>query len=381
MNALVSTINMTVLQSSYRFINMTFPQSPIRCYRACPPIFNLQYINRYILTALIILTNLISVNAQQLEGNISLHGFADNREYAKSNRFSQTIFGTRFSPEIGLLLDSVHRIRVGFNALHEFGSPKFTAKIDPVIYYQYQKDKWDFYVGVFPRQNLLSDYPRIIFKDTLAYYRPNVEGMLVKYQTQHGNETIWIDWTSRQTDLDRETFLFGVSGKYKTGLFFTEHYAMMFHNAGPGINIPGDHIQDNGAAALKLGLDLSDRTFLDTLTLKLGGVMSFERTRSVTGWQTPRGYLLELHAGYKRFAITNSFYHGEGHRLIYGDQFYTAKTYNRADLIYTPIKFKNIEGQFVFSFHFLEGVMDNQQAFSLKYNISGSRSLKQNADH
>jgi hypothetical protein len=345
------------------------------------PSSNFQLLNRFILTVTIILTNLISVDAQQLEGSISLHGFVDNREYAKSNRFSQTIFGTRFSPEIGLLADSVHRIRVGFNALHESGSSKFTVKIDPVIYYQYQKEKWDFYVGVFPRQNLLSDYPRIIFKDTLNYYRPNVEGMLVKYQTQHGNEVVWIDWTSRQTDLDRETFLFGVSGKYKTGLFLTEHYVMMFHNAGPGISIPGDHIQDNGAAVLKAGLDLSDKTFLDTLTLKLGGVMSFERTRSVGGWNTPKGYLLELHAGYKRFAISNSFYQGEGHQLINGDQFYTAKTYNRADFIYTPIKFKNIEGQFVFSFHFLEGVVDNQQAFSLRYNISGSKNLKHKVDY
>ena len=120
-------------------INIIILQSPINMNALISYISNLKSI--FILTVLIILTNLITVNAQQLEGSISLHGFADNREYAKSNRFSQTIFGTRFSPEIGLLLDSIHRIRVGFNALHEFGSPKFTAKIDPVIYYQYKKEK------------------------------------------------------------------------------------------------------------------------------------------------------------------------------------------------------------------------------------------------
>ncbi|WP_026897836.1 hypothetical protein [Daejeonella oryzae] len=336
---------------------------------------------KYILTVFLLVTSLVSINAQHLEGNISLHAFADNREYANSNRFSQTIFGARFSPEIGLLIDSVHRIRVGFNALHEFGSPKFAAKIDPVIYYQYQKDKWDFYIGSFPRQNLLTDYPRVIFKDTLTYYRPNIEGMLAKFQTRHGNEKVWIDWTSRQTDLDRETFLFGISGKYQTGIFFTEHYAMMFHNAGPGIDIPGDHIQDNGAAAIKLGIDLSDKTLLDSLTFNIGGVMSFERTRNVSDWQTPKGYLLEMHAAYKRFAFSNSFYQGNGHQLIYGDQFYTAKTYNRSDFFYTPIKYKNIEGQFIFSFHFLEGEVDNQQAFSLRYNLSGSKNLKRQSNY
>lgn len=314
--------------------------------------------------------------SQELEGNINLHSFADNREYAHSNRFSQTIFGTRVSPELGILIDSVHRIRVGFNALHEFGSPKFTNKIDPVVYYQYQKSKWDFYIGSFPRHNLLDDYPRAIFKDTLAYYRPNVEGMLVKAKIGKGHETLWIDWTSRQTDLDRETFLFGLSGVYKPGIFFISHYAMMFHNAGPGISIPGDHIQDNGAASLKLGIDLSDRTILDSLTFNTGALMSFERTRSIGDWETPSGILLEMHAGYKQFALTNSFYTGQGHSLIYGDQFYTAKQYNRTDFMYTPIRHKNIEGTFIFSFHFLEGVTDNQQAFSLRYNLNGKKSFK-----
>ncbi len=313
--------------------------------------------------------NVLSGYAQQAEVAVSLHTFADNREYANSNRFSQTIFGARLSPEIGLLIDSTHRIRLGFNALHEFGSPRFTTKIDPVIYYQYNKKAWDFYMGVFPRQNLLDDYPRAILKDTLAYYRPNVEGMLVKLNTGKGFQTVWIDWTSRQTDLDRETFLFGLSGIYKPGIFFISHYAMMFHNAGPGISIPGDHIQDNGAAAVKIGVDLSSRTALDSLTVNVGGIMSFERTRSVSDWQTPAGFLFEMHGAYKNFGLTNSLYLGEGHNIIYGDQFYTAKQYNRTDFSYTPIRYRNIEGKFVFSLHFLEGEVDNQQAFSLRYHI------------
>ncbi|HYK77768.1 MAG TPA: hypothetical protein VEV16_12395 [Daejeonella sp.] len=313
---------------------------------------------------------------QEVEGNVNFHTFADNREYAHSNRFSQTIFGARFSPEVGLRIDSVHRFRIGFNALHEFGSPKFAVKTDPVAYYQYQKQNWDFYMGMFPRYNLLSDYPRVIFKDTLNYFRPNVEGMLLKYAGKFGHETVWIDWTSRQTDLDRETFLFGLAGKLQTGAFFVSHYAQMFHNAGPGIPIPNDHIQDSGAAVVKLGVDLSGRTALDSLTINTGGVMSFERVRNVTDWHTPKGLLLELYAGYKYFYVINSFYHGQGHHLTYGDTFYTAKTYNRLDLGLAPLRFKNIEGRFAFTLHFVEGVVDNQQSFNLRYNLGGSRSLK-----
>ena len=149
------------------------------------------------------------VEAQELEAAVNLHTFADNREYNKSERFSQTIFGLRFSPEIGLRLDSTHRIRLGFNALHEFGSTKFTDKIDPVAYYEYQKQDWNFYMGVFPRHQLLSDFPRAVLKDTFNYYRPNVEGMLLKFENKNWRQLLFIDWTSRQTATARENLFSG----------------------------------------------------------------------------------------------------------------------------------------------------------------------------
>lgn len=328
----------------------------------------------YILVLLLTISNI--VRAQDVEGAVGLHSFADNREYGKSGRYPQTIFGIRISPELGLLLDSTHRIRVGFNALHEFGSPKFTNHIDPVVYYQYMKNNWNFYMGAFPRYKLLTDYPRSILTDTLNYYRPNVEGMLVKYENEHFRQTVWIDWTSRQTATARENFLFGLSGSYKTGIFFISHYAMMLHNAGPAVSIEGDHIEDNGALAVKVGLDLSNNTFLDSLTINAGGLMSFERVRTIGGWQTPKGLLLEFHAEYRRFGIINSYYNGEGHNIKFGDRFYTSKVYNRTDLTWRPILFKNIEGILDLSFHFVDGVVDSQQAFGLRYNIMGSKKIR-----
>ena len=319
-----------------------------------------------------------STFAQELEGNLSFFGFMDNREYMKSGRYSQTIFGTRISPEVGLRIDSVHRLRVGFNALYEFGSQRanFFDKIEPVIYYQYEKKNVDFFIGSFPRQNLVDDYPRALLSDTLNYYRPNVQGMLGKYETSTFREIIWLDWTSRQTNIDRETFIFGLSGKYQPNKFFISHHAYMFHNAGAAIEVPGDNLQDNGAATVKLGVDLSKSTFLDSLTIAAGGMMSFERTRSVSDFVTPMGFVADLFLGYKRFSITNTFYAGEGHHLILGDKFYDAKTYNRIDFGWTPILFKNISGRFVFTYHYADGIMDNQQAFFLRYNISGSKKLR-----
>ncbi|TKC01051.1 hypothetical protein [Pedobacter cryophilus] len=326
----------------------------------------------------LILTN-TAIKAQVVEGNLHLFGFMDNREYANSKRVSQTIFGNRISPEIGLKLDSFNRIRVGFNALYEFGSQKnnFFDKVDPVVYYQHEKNNFSFYIGSFPRLNLLNDYPRGLLKDTLNYYRPNVEGMLAKYETTKFKETIWIDWTSRQTNNDKETFLFGLSGRYKPSAFFISHYAYLFHNAGAAIPIPGDFLQDNGGAQIEIGLDLSKKGLLDSLTISAGAMVSIERTRAISSsFNTPAGFISNLYAAYKKFSVQNTFYAGEGHHIIYGDPFYTSKTYNRVDLGWTPIRFKNLEGKFVFSYHFLDGVTDNQQAFFLRYNIGGSKSIK-----
>lgn len=328
---------------------------------------------------LIFLLSQASLKAQILEGNFNYFGFMDNREYANSNRFPQTIFGNRISPELGLKLDSFNKIRVGFNALYEFGSQKnaFFDKVDPVIYYQHDKNNFSFYIGSFPRLNLLDNYPRGLLKDTLNYYRPNIEGMLAKYQTDKFRETVWLDWTSRQTNNDKETFLFGLSGMYKPSTFFVSHYLYVFHNAGASIPIPGDFLQDNGGVQAEIGFDFSKKGLLDSLTISAGAMMSIERTRAVSSsFTTPIGFVSNIYAGYKKFSIQNTFYSGEGHQIIYGDTFYTSKTYNRVDLGWAPIKSKNLEGKFVFSYHFVDGVTDNQQAFFLRYNIGGSKSLK-----
>ncbi|WP_442795122.1 hypothetical protein [Pelobium manganitolerans] len=316
-----------------------------------------------------------TASAQQLEGAINFHGFVDNREYAKSSRYSPTYFGARFSPEVGILVDSAHRFRIGVNILKQFGSKDFADKISPVIYYQYQKQKHNFFIGAFPRLNLIDDYPIALLSDTLNYFRPNIEGMFYQYKTANFKQNLWIDWTGKQTATDRETFLFGFSGKYQPGLFYLSHYAYMFHNALSATSPPNQHLEDNGAVELLLGLDFSKKTFLDSLTISAGPLVSIERTRNVTGIQTPAGLITYLYAAYKQFAVKNTFYKGEGHHLINGDMFYSDKQYDRLDVSWKPIKYKNIEGGFVFSFHFLNGIIDSQQAFSLRYALSGGKNL------
>jgi hypothetical protein len=324
---------------------------------------------------LFLLTTILTAGAASAQ-NVDFHlngmGFFDNREYKEFVTRSRTYSGVRITADVGFNIDSNNHFIFGANALHEFGGNPFFLRVNPVAYYSYTGKNWLFNAGAFSREGLLTDYPRAMLNDTLRYYRPNVEGLLTRFKSDHVTETVWIDWVSRQTNVDREQFLFGFSGKYQPSLdgpFYVSHYFFLLHDAGPGIAIPDDHIQDNGAAQIRLGANLSHKTFLDSLSFEAGGMLSLERSRGIDGWQKPKGFVASAYASYKRFALNDEFYKGDGHHITFGDAYYQYKTYNRLDIIYTPFIAKGLKGQFVLSLHNTPGNFSNQEAFRLTFDI------------
>ncbi|MDR6942627.1 hypothetical protein [Mucilaginibacter pocheonensis] len=322
------------------------------------------------------LFTVICSTAAFAQNSLDIHfngmGFMDNREYKDFVLRSRTYSGVRTALDLGLNIDSVHHFIVGVSGIHEFGAQPYFLKVDPVAYYSYTGKNWLFNAGAFPREGLLSDYPRALLNDTLRYYRPNVQGLLTRYTNEHFTETAWIDWVSRQTNTDREQFLFGFSGKYRPSLFspfYISHYFLLMHDAGPAIAIPNDHIQDNGGAQIRLGLDLSHKTILDSLSFEAGGMMSFERTRGIDGFQKPAGFVASAYLSWRRFALFDEFYKGKGSHIIYGDSFFEKKTYNRLDIMYTPFLYKRIKGQFILSLHQTPGYFSNQEAFRITFDL------------
>ncbi|HEY2580333.1 MAG TPA: hypothetical protein VGI43_00915, partial [Mucilaginibacter sp.] len=152
--------------------------------------------------------------------------------------------------------------------------------------------------------------------------------------------------------------------------FYIVHYFMLEHNAGAAILTPNDHIQDNGGAQLRFGLDFSKKQhLLDSLSIEAGGMMSLERTRGVDALQTPLGFVASLYAGYGRFAIFDEFYDGQGSHINYGDSFYTKHFYDRLDFIITPFTAHGLRGQFIFSLHRTPGYTSNQEVFRVTYDL------------
>lgn len=310
---------------------------------------------------------------KQVNYNLFVHSFCDNREYFNTVQYPQTIFGTRISPTISLHTDSAQQFVMGVNALREFGASHsgLLNQIDPIAYYQYAKKPFYFAMGVFPRKALIDDYPRALLTDTLNYYRPNVEGMLLKLYGKWGYETVFIDWTSRQTNTARETFMYGIAGRLKKNIFFLDHYSIVYHRAGPIIRIPGDRINDYYSLYARAGIDASHKiSFFDSLSISAGLIASIEIIRDPFITTQPNGFIAEACIEHKGLGIREVFYTGQGHHLDYGDAFYKAKVYNRNDLYFTPINFKNIKGRFIYSLHYIENHIEHQQAFQLTYSFT-----------
>ncbi len=313
---------------------------------------------------------------QNFEYNVLFDGIGDNREYFSGYAIPQTILGTRGAFEIGLEIDK-HRIRIGSSKLFEFGSGIDFHKPKIILYYQYSDKTKEFLMGSFARKNRI-DFPLAMLTDTLLYYRPNIEGLYTELKWDWGKQNIFADWVSRQTDTIRENFTVGFSGEISHNNLFLQNYFIMYHDAGPAIDIPGDHIKDYIGYALQIGLKTNDDSKIDGY-IKAGILNSNYRERNVTnGNIAGNSFFAGLYAKYKNYAIKSTLSAGGSHVFAQGDHFYHAKNYLRTDVIWYLINHENVKGVFNLSFHITDWKnLDQQQQLSIIYKFGGVKPFKQ----
>ena len=304
--------------------------------------------------------------AQNFEYQVLFEGIADNREYFNPIALPQTIMGSRGAFEIGVEIDN-HRIRGGFSHLYEFGSHLDFHEPKLTLYYQFEDDKKEFLFGAFPRKGKIN-FPLAMLSDTLLYYRPNIEGLFLESRWDWGKQNVFVDWTSRQTETERENFLVGFSGEIAHENLFLQNYILLFHNAGPAIDIPGDHIKDFLGFAFQAGARTNKNTPVQA-EIKAGILHSSYRERSVTdGFINAESLFAEAKARYKNLAIKSALSSGGSHKFAFGDKFYGAKNYLRTDLIWHFINHEKIKAKVNYSFHIIDWAdLDQQQQLSLIY--------------
>ncbi len=311
----------------------------------------------------------VLVVAQKFEYEVTFEGIGDNREFFSGEAYPQTILGSRGGFEAGLATGN-HRIRTGLSHLFEFGSDIDFHKPKLTLYYQYLNERKEFKFGAFPRRGTI-DFPLAMLTDTLLYYRPNIEGLFGRVNWDWGFQYGFVDWVSRQTDLKRENFMAGFSGKIFYDKFFLENHLLLFHDAGPAIDLPGDHIKDYFGYAFRAGIRTPGETEFQG-HLKAGILTSMFRERTVTnGFINETTLFAEAQGRYKNYGIKSVLSSGGSHKFAYGDLFYRVENYLRTDVIWYFINYKRVKGKFNLSFHVIDwNDLDQQQQLSIIYVFS-----------
>ena len=311
---------------------------------------------------------------QSFKWQTGLSGFFDNREYQTPYAESQTLFGTRIFGYANLKLNREIEIGTGLDLLYEFGDNLRKNNLKPVLYLHFNKDFVDFYFGSFPRRNLIVS-PRMLLSDTIQYYRPNCEGLYLNLNQSWGFQSAWLDWTSRQGDTIREVFQVGGTGMAWKGIFYYRHDFVMTHYAKSSNQTLNNTIRDNGGLYAGVGVNLSPYLF-DSLTISTGLCFSYDRIRGATDLTYSHGSLTNLYIEVFRIGIRTSTYVGTGQVLLWGDQLYRAKYYNRLDFIWHFFRKKNITGSVEFSLHVVEDILDVSQVLKIRATIGDEYKIR-----
>ena len=340
---------------------------------------------------IVLLLLAVAVNSgfsQEILYKAGIHNFFDNNEFADCPvGTSQTMAGVHIAPQLGLQWDTIHRIFVGIDAMHEYGSDKTFGYHDIIAYYELDRKPFRFYMGAFPRTVALDRYPLFFFQDSVTNYRPVMNGLFWEIYSKKGDYmNIWLDWISRQTFSNRETFFMGWSGRYNWKVLYGQHFGYMYHFAGtmdPAIDMS---VHDNGRLWTALGVDLASKTPFDKLDFNAGWAVGLEQDRAAnTGWECPQGLLSELRIEYRGLGAFNTYYKGNSQdkyydefesQLYWGDRLYRATRYDRLDGYLYLMKTDNITLKFIFSLHFVGPGMYTEQQLYATFDLDNLKNKK-----
>jgi len=321
------------------------------------------------------------VFSQEKNWRIDMFSFFDNSEFGQSAfKIPQTMAGVIIAPEAGVVWDTLNKVNVGVNLLHEYGSPDAIDKFYPTAYFESLRGPVRFMMGAFPRSRALENYPRLFFQDSISYYRPNINGIFTEYRRGDSYINVWLDWTGRQSKTVNEQFFIGFSGRYKAGIVYLQHYGAMFHYAGKMDPVVEEPLHDNLLFLTSLGIDLTGKTCFNKLEANAGWVVREERSRAEnSGWIASNGFLLETRVEYKWFGLFNTYYSGNnmmhyyselGNKLYWGDPIYRSKTSDRADLYISFLHSNTVTLNLTYSLTFMESRVYHEQMLKLVVNLN-----------
>lgn len=338
---------------------------------------------KIITLCLLIMASTVSLSAQKLKWSIDFSTVFDNREGNYTYAPNQTIFFTRLAPEIGLsLCDDTHIIKGGVTWNQPIGNGWKQYKLVPTIYYHYNTPSLRFSIGQFARTQLMEESPKFLWSDSIGYQQPNIRGVLLQYVKPTGYAELAVDWRQMQTETQREAFNVNFNGRWRPrgGIFMLGGHLQYNHLAKQKNAPEGQGVNDDITINPFVGLDLSHRTALDSLTIEAGAILQLERSRVLgSGFRTPKGAMLTAVAEWRWLGIKETLYAGDnlfplyptfGSQLNMGDPMFQSKLYSRTDVYAIIFRKSFIDMRAALNFHVTKAGFTFWQQLSVRLYFS-----------
>ena len=323
------------------------------------------------------------VHAQTFSYDVDFITYFDNREYQSALQPSQTIFGTRLSPEIGVIfndsLGGTHKMMAGVSYIQPFGAQWQAAKLIPTVYYQYKQSGFTVSLGAIPYTHLQHALPDYLMSDSMSFAYPNIQGALFQYQSKWGFAEFLCDWRGLPSSTTREAFRLIMNGQFHYDWFLAGGYGQLNHLANKSSDQPNLGVCDDSYVNPFIGVDFSNKTPFDSLSLKLGYLVGMQRDRKQNRTYTPQGATIDLFARWKFLGIQNRLYVGDNLMPLYGtygtllnqgNAFYQSPIYNRTDLMIYIIQRPFVNCYFAWNLHYTKGEkLGHQQQLVVHFNL------------
>ncbi len=333
----------------------------------------------------------------------------DNREYDVSGfQTSETIFGARLTPAIGLQIGAghgqTHRIMAAIDVMKDFGDPSaVNGELfhELKFWYSFRQSlrkggSLEMTAGIFPKSMSGEEWSTAFFSEKSRWYDNNMEGALFRWSRPDAALEFACDWNGKiGAGADtREQFMIMSAGHKDFGIWRIGYNGYGVHFANSEV-VKG--VVDNILAEPYVRVDLTGATrwFFSKFHVRAGWLQSLQQDRRLdTGFEASG--LAELTVELRKwgFGLTNSLYAGKdimpyfaktdeggilyGERLYFGDQFFRLNSdgsgdshfYDRAELSWMPEICPGVNLGAAVVFHFGgDGLLGNQETFRLSVNL------------
>lgn len=285
--------------------------------------------------------------AQNFVWDLGLVTRFDNREYKSALEASQTIFGARITPQIGIGWGNGNYVKVGANLMADFAAETFSGDELGLVYYGYERGNIRVFAGRFPRTLMRGEYNHAFFSDSLRFYDNALEGAMFRLDDgRHWFVEAGCDWNSHRDEFSREKFMLFAAGSYRLGMLGVGIDATMYHHAGSDRQAG---VVDNLLASSWVEADLTRAlSAFEVFSLKLSHLQALQNDRERVGkWVELNGGMVELRLQKAGLGVYNTLYVGDdlmpywnryGNGLYSGEAFFRTRerVYNRLEVYWRP---------------------------------------------